>query len=77
MEDLKTIVNGTKAKISHVFQGKIYYEIKTNTSLYQLEIDSLAFEFQTTYLEAEIKAITLMRWIRKGMDDGSFIKISE
>jgi hypothetical protein len=75
MEDLKTIVKGTKAEISFVCYGKVYYRIQTENHLYQLEINSLDEELKTTYLEPSFKAITLMRWIRKGMADGSFIQL--
>lgn len=75
MESLTTIVKGTKAKLTHVCFGKVYYSIETKEHLYQLEINSLDEEFITTYLFPEFKAITLMRWIRKGIEDGSFIEL--
>lgn len=56
-----------------VCAGKVYYQIKTENHLYQLEINSMDEEFKSTYLEREFKAITLMRWIRKGMENGTFI----
>ena len=72
-ETLTSIVKGTKAKLTHVCYGKVYYIIETENHKYQLEINSMDDEFKTTYLEPEFKAITLMRWIRKGMADGTFI----
>jgi hypothetical protein len=44
-------------------------------STYQLEINSMDEEWNVTYLWPKFKAITLMRWIRKGMEDGTFIQI--
>jgi len=78
MEKLTSIVKGTTAKLSHVCGGRVFYQIQTPSHLYQLEIDSSQKEWETTYLFPEFKAITLMRWIRKGMEqnDGSFIKLS-
>jgi len=76
MEDLKTIVKGTTAKLTHVCYGKVYYEIQTENHRYQLEINSMEDEFKTTYLEPEFKAITLMRWIRKGIKDETFLMIA-
>ena len=73
MESLKTIVKGTKAKLSFVCAGKVYYHVETVNHLYQLEINSMDDELSTTYLEKEYKAITLMRWIRKGMENNTFI----
>lgn len=75
MEDLKTIVKGTKARLSFVCGGKVYYHIETEDHLYQLEINSLDDELKTTYLEYEFKAITLMRWIRKGIGNQTFIQL--
>ena len=74
MENLKVIVKGTFANLTHVCNGKAVYQIETGSHLYQLEIDSTAQEWETTYLTPRFKSITLMRWIRKGMEtgDGSF-----
>lgn len=76
MEKLVTIVMGTTAKLTHVCYGKVYYEIETKNHKYQLEINSMEDEWKTTYLEPEFKAITLMRWIRQGIDNGTFIELS-
>lgn len=77
MEKLITIVKGTKAKMSHVCNGKAYFTIKSESHLYQLEINTNDLEWKTTYLYPEYKAITLMRWIREGIEknDGSFVLI--
>ncbi|MFC2115096.1 hypothetical protein ACFLTU_01380 [Bacteroidota bacterium] len=77
MENLKEIVKGTHAKLAHVCNGMVVYQIETPAHLYQLEIDSTQKEWESTYLTPEFKSITLMRWIRKGMEsgDGSFIRL--
>ena len=77
MESLINIVRGTTARLVHVCNGKVVYQIKTTNHLYQLEINSTEKEWETIYLTPEFKSITLMRWIRKGMEmeDGSFIKL--
>ena len=75
MENLKTIVKGTKATLSFVCAGKVYYHIETENHLYQLEISSTDDELKTTYLKKEYKAITLMRWIRKGMENNTLIQL--
>ena len=61
----------------HVCNGKVIYQISTGDHLYQLEIDSNQQEWESTYLLPSFKAITLMRWIRQGMEnnDGSFIQL--
>ena len=77
MEKLTEIVKGNMASLVHVCNGVVIYQIQTQQHLYQLEIDSTQKEWETTYLIPEFKAITLMRWIRKGIEtgDGSFIKL--
>ena len=77
METLKQIVNGTQAEMTHVCNGKVVYQINTTEHLYQLELDSTAAEWENTYMSPSFKSITLMRWIRKGLEtgDGSFIRL--
>jgi len=72
MENIKTIVKGTTAKLDYICNGKCYYNIQTEDHLYQLEIDTTADEWKTTYAYTEFKTINLMRWIRKGMENGKF-----
>lgn len=76
MESIKTIVKGTKAILSHVCNGTAYYIIETEKHKYQLAINSSLEELSATYLFPEFKAITLMRWIRKGIENESFIQLS-
>jgi hypothetical protein len=77
MEKLTTIVKGTMAQLVHVCNGKVIYQIQTTHHLYQLEVDSTEREWENTYLVPSFKSITLMRWIRKGLEnnDGTFIKL--
>lgn len=75
MEDLKTIIKNTTAKLSHVCYGKCIYIIETENHKYQLEIDSVCDEFKSTYLLPEFKAVTLMRWIRKAIDNNTLIQL--
>jgi hypothetical protein len=77
MEELTRIVKGTMAHLVHVCNGKVIYQIQTGNHLYQLELDSTEQEWETTYLLPSFKTITLMRWIRKGMEnrDGTFIQL--
>ncbi|MFC2112423.1 hypothetical protein ACFLTA_04070 [Bacteroidota bacterium] len=77
MENLKQIVKGTRAELTHVCNGKVIYQIQTQAHLYQLEIDSTEKEWETTYLTPEFKSIVLMRWIRRGIEtgDGTFIRL--
>lgn len=74
---MTSIVKGTMANMVHVCNGKVVYQISTTHHLYQLEIDSTEAEWGSTYLLPSFKAIKLMRWIRKGLEnnDGTFIKL--
>ena len=79
---LKEIVKDNKANITHVCEGKVYYEIQVlntayerDNSIYQLEINSNSDEWKATNMFADEKAITLMRWIRKGLKDGTFVQV--
>lgn len=69
------IVKNNDALMTHVCEGKVFYVIHVGESSYQLEIDSTTDEWKTTYLYPRFKALTLMRWIRKGIDDGTLIQI--
>lgn len=75
MESIKTIVNGTNASLSHICNGKACYKIMTADHSYQLEINLMDAEWKDVYVYSEYKAITLMRWIRIGLEknDGTFI----
>ncbi len=77
MENMRSIVKGTMANMVHVCKGKVVYQISTTNHLYQLEIDSTEQEWNSTYLLPSFKSISLMRWIRKGLEanDGTFIKL--
>ena len=72
---LKEIVKDNDALMTHVCEGKVYYQIHVEDSTYQLEINSNAEEWKMTYIYPRFKAIQLMRWIRKGIKDETFIQI--
>ena len=69
--DLKTIVSdGNKAKFSHYRDGNFFYLVKVQDQTYSFPIP--IEDAKGTTLFAEFKAITLMRWIRKAIEDKSF-----
>ena len=69
METLKTLVNGTSAKLSHFCNGRAYFKINTAEHVYQLEINCMGEEWKDIYVYPEYKTITLMRWIRKALEN--------
>lgn len=77
MITLKEAIKDTKCKFSHAISGVLYYIDEVGTDLYQFPIDMNNKEdVQTAVFESEIKSITLMRYIRKAIDNGEFIKIN-
>jgi hypothetical protein len=75
METIKEIVQDNYAILDYICEGKLYYTIETKEHKYQLEIDSCDDEWKAVYIKPEMKAISLMRWIRKGMDNDKFMEI--
>lgn len=77
METIKDIVKGTFAKLTHICNSKAYFIIDTELHQYQLEIDCSDKEWENTYIYPEYKTITLMRWIKRGIDkeDDTFIML--
>lgn len=75
--NIKEIVeNNNMAKFSHAIAGVLYYEVKVKDDNYQFSIDmNDKSDVGTGTFPCEIKAITLMRWIRKAMDKNEFYKV--
>lgn len=73
---LKTIVApGNMAKISHAIAGVLYYQVTTAEGTYQFPVDMNDREdVGTTSFDAEIKAITLMRYVRKAIKNEELVK---
>ena len=69
--DLKTIVgNDNKASFSHYRDGNFFYVVTFQDKKYSFPIP--VEDAKGTTLFAEFKAITLMRWIRKALEDKTF-----
>ena len=69
--DLKAIVgDGAKAKFSHYRDGFFFYVVNVHDQAYSFPIP--IEDAKGTTLFAEFKAITLMRWIRKAIEDKTF-----
>lgn len=72
---LTEIVKNSFANLTHICNGNLYFQIEIEDSLYQLEIDSNTEEWENVYIYPKYKSITLMRWIRKGMENDKFIQL--
>lgn len=69
--DLKTIVgNDNKARFSHYRDGNFFYLVDIQGQRYSFPIP--LEDAKGTTLFAEFKAITLMRWIRRALEDKTF-----
>ena len=70
--NIKNIVKNNAAKFSFYRAGYMYYEVSVDGQLYRFPV-SLE-DLGTATLLAEHKAITLMRYIRKALEDHTFVK---
>jgi hypothetical protein len=72
--DIKRIVKDNKATFSFYRAGHMYYEVTVDGQTYRFPV-SLE-DLGTATLLAEHKAITLMRYIRKALEDHTFVKVN-
>jgi len=63
------------ANFSYFCGGNLYYTVEYNGEMYQFPIDTDPKEVGSAPFDKEIKAITLMRYIRKAIDNEEFLKI--
>lgn len=76
MITLKEIVKNNIAKFSHACSGVLYYTVECENGIYQFPVDMNNKEdVGTTTFVNEYKAITLMRYIRKSMENETLFKI--
>lgn len=69
---LKQIVKGNQAKFSHYRAGHLYYTVPVENDQYSFPVP-LTDVGDATFLN-EDKAIILMRYIRKALEDGTFVR---
>jgi hypothetical protein len=69
---IKDIVKGKTARFSFYRAGNVFYEVDVEGTRYKFPV-SLE-DLGTATLLAEHKAITLMRYIRKALEDKTFVK---
>lgn len=64
------------AEISHCISGVLYYNVEVDGKKYQFTVDmNNTDDVGTTTFNAKEKAITMMRYIRKSLDSGSFTEV--
>lgn len=76
---LKEIVNlPAEAKFTHAIAGTLYYRITTDNIVVEFPIDmNDKDDVGTTTFVASYKPITLMRYIRKAMENETLITIDK
>jgi hypothetical protein len=71
--DLKEIVKDNQASFIYACAGELYYKVTVNYKSYQFPIDMNNKEdVGTSVFPAICKAITLMRYIRKALENETF-----
>lgn len=76
---LKEIVTlPAEAKFTHAIAGTLYYRITTDNIVVEFPIDmNDKDDVGTTTFVASYKPITLMRYIRKAIENGTLIKVDK
>lgn len=72
---IDVVRNDNMAHFSHYCGGNLYYTVVVDNDTYLFNINTDPKEVGTAVFSDEMKAITLMRWIRKCMESDEFIKI--
>ena len=74
MPSIMQIVNNNTARFSFYRFGNIFYTVEVSGQTYQFPVSLEDIGGAT--LTVEFKAITLMRYIRKAVADGTFVPAS-
>lgn len=75
MKVIDVVRNGNVARFDHFCGGNLYYTVDVNGSTYLFSINTDPREVGTGDFNSEMKAITLMRWIKDSIEKDEFIKI--
>ena len=75
MKLIDVVRNDNMAHFSHFCGGNLYYTVEVEGDTYLFNISTDPNEVGTADFTAEMKAVTLMRYIRKCMNSEEFIKI--
>ena len=75
MKIIDIVGNENMATFSHYCGGNLYYTVDVDGGTYLFHINTDPKEVGTGDFYSTMKAITLMRWIKKCMSTEEFIKI--
>jgi hypothetical protein len=71
------LYTGSKAWFAYYRAGFFYYHVYNGEDGIVYSFPVPADDLGGATLEAEHKTITLMRWLRKGIDEGTIVKVNE
>ena len=75
MKVIDVVRNNNMAHFSHYCGGNLYYTVEVDDNTYMFDINTDPNEVGVAVFSDEMKAITLMRYIKKCIDTEEFIKI--
>lgn len=75
MKIIDIVRNENMAQFSHFCGGNLYYTVEVDGGTYLFNINTDPIEVGTATFSADVKAVTLMRWINKCLKSEEFIKI--
>ena len=70
------IDRGKIARFKYYCSGNLYYIVEFGGNTYQFYINTTPEEVGSAIFNSEIKAISLLRYIRKCIDNKEFIRLS-
>lgn len=79
MEIMKTIVSDRNREVtfSHAIAGVLYYNVEGEFGKFQFPVDmNDKADVGTATFDAKIRAITMMRYIRKALNDKTMVQLS-
>ena len=63
------------ARFSYFCAGNLYYNVEFDGIRYQFYIEATPEEVGSAIFNCEIRAVSLLRYIRKCIDSGEFIRL--
>jgi len=75
MKIIDVVKNDNMAYFSHYCGGNLYYTVNVEDDVFLFSINTDPNEVGSAVFSDKMKAITLMRWIRKCLESEELIKI--
>ena len=75
MKIIDVVKNDNMAYFNHYCGGNLYYTVNVEDDIFLFSINTDPNEVGSAVFSDKMKAITLMRWIRKCLESEEMIKI--